>query len=70
VSTASDSSVSAAAGTGSLHHVELWVPDLARARAQWGWLLGELGYEPFQDWRMAAAGAWAGPTLSSSGHPR
>jgi catechol 2,3-dioxygenase-like lactoylglutathione lyase family enzyme len=33
VSTASDSSVSAAAGTGSLHHVELWVPDLARARA-------------------------------------
>lgn len=24
--------------TGSLHHVELWVPDLARASAQWGWL--------------------------------
>lgn len=35
---------------GSLHHVELWVPDLERARAQWGWLLGQLGYEPFQDW--------------------
>jgi catechol 2,3-dioxygenase-like lactoylglutathione lyase family enzyme len=35
---------------GLLHHVELWVPDLARARAQWGWLLGRLGYEPFQDW--------------------
>lgn len=36
--------------TGSLHHVELWVPDLARAITQWGWLLGELGYSPFQDW--------------------
>jgi catechol 2,3-dioxygenase-like lactoylglutathione lyase family enzyme len=36
--------------TGSLHHVELWVPDLARACTQWGWLLGELGYTQFQDW--------------------
>jgi hypothetical protein len=27
---------------GSLHHVELWVPDLPRARKEWGWLLGEL----------------------------
>ncbi|MEE1621632.1 VOC family protein [Zafaria sp. J156] len=36
--------------TGLLHHVELWVPDIDRAAAQWGWLLGELGYEPFQDW--------------------
>ena len=38
------------AAAGDLHHVELWVPDLARARAEWGWLLGQLGYEPFQDW--------------------
>jgi len=36
--------------TGSLHHVELWVPDLGRACAEWGWLLGQLGYAPFQDW--------------------
>ncbi len=35
---------------GVLHHVELWVPDLASAAAEWGWLLGELGYEAFQDW--------------------
>lgn len=35
---------------GTLHHVELWVPDLARAADQWGWLLGELGYAVFQDW--------------------
>jgi catechol 2,3-dioxygenase-like lactoylglutathione lyase family enzyme len=36
--------------TGLLHHVELWVPDLARAAEQWGWLLGELGYQPDQHW--------------------
>jgi len=35
---------------GTLHHVELWVPDLERAHAEWGWLLGQLGYAPFQDW--------------------
>jgi len=35
---------------GTLHHVELWVPDLARAVAEWGWLLGELGYAVYQDW--------------------
>ncbi|MCX5267015.1 VOC family protein [Streptomyces sp. NBC_00199] len=33
-----------------LHHVELWVPDLPRASREWGWLLGGLGYEPYQDW--------------------
>ena len=38
------------APAGTLHHVELWVPNLARAVAEWGWLLGELGYEVFQDW--------------------
>jgi len=27
-----------------LHHVTLWVPDLARADESWSWLLGELGY--------------------------
>lgn len=36
--------------TGAVHHVELWVPDIDCATAQWGWLLGRLGYEPFQDW--------------------
>jgi catechol 2,3-dioxygenase-like lactoylglutathione lyase family enzyme len=35
---------------GGLHHVELWVPDLDRAVQEWGWLLGRLGYKPFQDW--------------------
>lgn len=35
---------------GALHHVELWVPDLPRAVRSFGWLLGELGYDPYQDW--------------------
>lgn len=35
---------------GAIHHVELWVPDLERAAVGWGWLLGELGYAPFQRW--------------------
>lgn len=38
------------AATGTLHHIELWVPDLDRAMASWGWLLGELGYELYQEW--------------------
>jgi catechol 2,3-dioxygenase-like lactoylglutathione lyase family enzyme len=35
--------------TGTLHHVELWVPDFRRADASWGWLLAALGYTQFQD---------------------
>ena len=35
---------------GSLHHVELWVPDLTRASDEWGWLLGELGYRLESEW--------------------
>jgi catechol 2,3-dioxygenase-like lactoylglutathione lyase family enzyme len=27
-----------------LHHLTLWVPDLARSEASWGWLLEQLGY--------------------------
>ena len=27
-----------------LHHLTLWVPDLARATESWSWLLVELGY--------------------------
>ncbi|MEU5596370.1 VOC family protein [Streptomyces sp. NPDC020298] len=33
-----------------IHHVELWVPDLARAEHEWGWLLARLGYHPYQQW--------------------
>ncbi|GAB6900370.1 VOC family protein [Kineosporia succinea] len=63
---------------GALHHVELWVPDLARGVAEWGWLLGELGYEQFQDW--PAGRSWSrngtylvieqSPALSADRHER
>ncbi|MFY1680782.1 VOC family protein [Micromonospora sp.] len=50
-----------ALSTGGLHHVEVWVPDLAAARRSWGWLLGELGWTPYQDW--PAGCSWRhGPT--------
>ena len=34
----------------TLHHIELWVPDLAGAHGPWGWLLAELDWLPYQDW--------------------
>lgn len=34
----------------SVHHIELWVPSLANATQSWGWLLGELGWTPYQEW--------------------
>lgn len=34
----------------SIHHLQLWVPDLARAERSWGWLLEQLGYAPFRRW--------------------
>ncbi|WP_245633793.1 VOC family protein [Amycolatopsis jejuensis] len=35
---------------GTLHHVELWVPNLSRAIDSLGWLLEEMGYTRFQNW--------------------
>jgi len=35
---------------GALHHVEIYVSDLARSREFWTWLLEELGYTLFQEW--------------------
>ncbi|MEU3135557.1 trifunctional class I SAM-dependent methyltransferase/NUDIX hydrolase/VOC family protein [Streptomyces sp. NPDC006854] len=36
--------------TGRVHHIELWVADLAAAERRWGWLLGRLGHVPYQQW--------------------
>ncbi|KJK35469.1 glyoxalase [Lentzea aerocolonigenes] len=33
-----------------LHHVELWVQDLGRAEATFGWLFTELGWTEHQRW--------------------
>ena len=35
---------------GQLHHVELYVSDLARSAGFWGWFLERLGYGTFQEW--------------------
>ena len=35
---------------GTLHHIELWVPDLVRSEESWGWLLGRLGYSLERRW--------------------
>jgi len=40
---------------GTLHHVELWVTDLERARGSFGWLLEELGYAPGTSWRSGCS---------------
>ena len=61
-----------------LHHVELWVPDLARAERSWGWLLTALGAEPFQSWPAGRSwrkgGAYVvveqSPDLVSTDHDR
>lgn len=63
---------------GAVHHIELWVPDLERASASWGWLLGALGYTPFQrwpagrSWRLGAAYLVVeqSPDLSATWHDR
>jgi catechol 2,3-dioxygenase-like lactoylglutathione lyase family enzyme len=49
------------AAMGTVHHIELWVPDLTRAEHTWGWLLAALGYELFQQWPEGVS--WrSGPT--------
>jgi len=61
-----------------LHHVELWVPDLAGATGPWGWLLGELGWKPYQEWPGGRSWLCDGvylvleqsPALSSDVHDR
>ncbi|WGD40058.1 VOC family protein [Streptomyces cathayae] len=36
--------------SGTLHHIELWVPDLDHALTSLGWLLEALGYTLTQSW--------------------
>jgi catechol 2,3-dioxygenase-like lactoylglutathione lyase family enzyme len=33
-----------------LHHVEINVHDLKRTKTFYGWLMAELGFNPFQEW--------------------
>ncbi len=34
----------------TIHHLQLWVPDLPRAERSWGWLLEALGYALDRQW--------------------
>ena len=60
------------------HHVEVWIADLAEARAEWGWLLRELGFEREGEWpegeSWAAGDAYltltTSPSLSAVAHDR
>ncbi|GAA4526737.1 GNAT family N-acetyltransferase [Amycolatopsis samaneae] len=63
---------------GRPHHLELWVPDLARAERSWGWLLTALGWREYQRW--SAGVSWRlgatylvverSPALSGTAHER
>jgi len=54
------------------------VPDLKRARDEWGWILSSLGYETYQSWPNGISWRRAGlyivveesPDLSSREHQR
>lgn len=63
---------------GAIHHLELWVADIASAEREWGWLLGRLGYVCRDRW--AHGQSWgrgatyvvleSGPALVPGGHER
>jgi RimJ/RimL family protein N-acetyltransferase/catechol 2,3-dioxygenase-like lactoylglutathione lyase family enzyme len=38
-----------------VHHVELWVADLAAAEKTFGWLFGELGWYEYQRWERGVS---------------
>jgi ribonuclease HI/catechol 2,3-dioxygenase-like lactoylglutathione lyase family enzyme len=63
---------------GRLHHVEIWVEDLARARQTLGWLFEQLGYAVSGEWSEGTsyqgAGEYlvleSGPDVGPGGHDR
>ncbi len=38
-----------------LHHVELYVSNLRKSEAFWGWFLIRLGYEIYQKWELGVS---------------
>ncbi|MFC4369922.1 reverse transcriptase-like protein [Citricoccus nitrophenolicus] len=48
---------------GRLHHVEIWVAELAEARASLGWLFQELGYTVSGEWSEGTSYQGAGEYL-------
>jgi catechol 2,3-dioxygenase-like lactoylglutathione lyase family enzyme len=60
------------------HHVELWVADIERASAAWGWLLERIGFALTAEWpggrSWEAGGAYltvtTSPNLTDAEHDR
>lgn len=52
---------------GHLYHVELYASGLDASVEFWGWLLGELGYEPKNDETAGARGSTGRRTSCSYG---
>lgn len=48
---------------GGLHHVEIYVADLAVARQFWSWWLGEMGWRLYQDWAQGFSWIFGGTYL-------
>lgn len=44
-----------------IHHIELYVSDLEASKRFWGWFLGELGYEVFNNGKTGSAGKQTAP---------
>jgi catechol 2,3-dioxygenase-like lactoylglutathione lyase family enzyme len=63
---------------GTLHHVEIWVPDLQRAIDSLGWLLEAMGYQLFQSFKTGRSWLLAptyivleqSPAMSAEQHDR
>ncbi len=51
------------------HHVEVWVADLAEARAEWGWLLAEVGFHREGEWSEGESWSAGGPYLTLTTSP-
>jgi RimJ/RimL family protein N-acetyltransferase/catechol 2,3-dioxygenase-like lactoylglutathione lyase family enzyme len=47
--------VALSASRSGVHHVELWVADLAAAEKTFGWLFGELGWHEYQRWERGVS---------------
>jgi ribonuclease HI/catechol 2,3-dioxygenase-like lactoylglutathione lyase family enzyme len=77
-STGRPSGVGTPRPVGRLHHVEIWVDDLARARRTLGWLFQQLGYGISGEWSEGTsyqgAGEYlvleSGPDVGPGGHDR
>ena len=52
-----------------LHHIELWVPDLARAEATLGWIFTRLGWTEHQRWNDGVSWKHAGTYVVAERSP-